>query len=148
MPEAKSSMEWSTVKEFLAMLKDQSESAVTVIRNHLEAKVNQMGIEVTRIEITQQPLQDERIPKRIGDTTGTITLDTIPYENWTSPVKQSPRNNVPYILSWWLTDGKRTIGEIERIVKMEVPQYRECIPAWFTFLEKHGYVEFAAKEEN
>jgi hypothetical protein len=73
-------------------------------------------------------------------------LDTLPAEKWTTPVRTSPRNSVPFILAWWLADGKRTIGEIETLLQVEINRYRECIPAWFTFLEKHGYVYFGDEE--
>jgi hypothetical protein len=145
--DVKSSLEWQSVDECIAMLSAQSESAVAFIRTALESKADTLGLRITAMEVPKAPVQDERIPRRIGETKGTITLDTLPTSEWTTPIKTSPRNNVPYILSWWLADGNRTIGEIEQLLKMEQTRFRECIPAWFTFLEKHGYIEFIGEEK-
>lgn len=67
-------------------------------------------------------------------------------EHWGNPVKRSPRRNVPYILSWWLMDCQRSISDIEDILKMELGEFRECIPVWFDFLQRHGYIVFEADE--
>jgi len=139
-------MEWAHVQELQSVLGGLGASATTLIRSALETRAELLGLSITDLEIEQNIIEDERIPERIGDALGAITLDALPYNEWTTPVKTSPRNNVPFILSWWLTDGERTIGEIQRMLHLEVTRYRECIPAWFTFLEKHSYIAFKNQE--
>jgi hypothetical protein len=134
--------EWVVVQELLGALKNAGESAQTLVRHALENRAGQLGLSFSYPDRLEARIGDERIPIPDGNALGTITLDAIPYEEWTAPVKTSPRNNLPYILSWWLVDEKRTIGEIEDIVRLETDRYRECVPAWFTFLQKHGYIVF------
>ncbi len=139
--------EWSSVKELQAMLKDLGDSAMTLIRNHCFQRCEQLGLRALSLEVPPPPQGDERVPKRTEKAIGAITLDTLPAEQWTSPVKTSPRRNLPFTMAWWLADGQRTVSEIERLLSMELYSYRECIPTWFTFLETHGYVEFVGEEK-
>jgi len=134
--------EWSTITELEAMLKDLCDSGLTLIKQHLIQRCEQMKLRAMSLEVPPAPAGDERVFKRAGNAKGTITLDSLPLEEWASPVKESPRRNLPFILSWWLCDGERTVGEIERLVSMELFRYRECIPAWFNFLEANHYIEF------
>jgi hypothetical protein len=145
--EVTTSPEWPTIQEFIAILRDQQKASISLLRRHLETKTDLLGVPVTSLNVPKAPVEDERIPRRIGDTIGTITLDALPYASWTTPVKTSPRGNVPFIMAWWLADGKRTVGEIEALLKLDIERYRECIPAWFTFLEKHGYIQFGPESE-
>ena len=136
--------EWDCVHELLGALDDDGRSALELIQSYLESRAQLLGSGDSPITPDAPPpaAVDGRIPQRTGKAIGTITLDNIPYSNWTNPIKRSPRMNVPYILSWWLSDGKRTVGEIEELLRLECGRFRECIPAWFSFLEKHGYVVF------
>ena len=133
-------LDWETVTELIGALDDLGKSAQNVIRAHVNVRADELNVPSTKLEVSADAMEDERVPVRIGETMGTITLDSIPFDEWSTPVKTSPRNNLPYILSWWLVDGKRSVGQIQRLLHFEVNRYRECIPAWFTFLEKHGYI--------
>lgn len=133
-------MDWETVTELIAALEDASRSAQNAIRANAKIRADELNVPITKLEVAAEATEDERIPVRIGEALGTIALDTLPFAEWSTPVKTSPRNNLPYILAWWLIDGKRSIGQIQRLLHFEVTRYRECIPAWFNFLEKHGYV--------
>jgi len=133
---------WRPVEELKATLQSLGEAALRLLRKHLEARCEQLNISPEKLQMGELPRRDERIPRRKTEVFGAITLDTLPLEMWTSPVKTSPKNNLPFILSWWLADGKRTIAEIENELTTELRGYRECIPAWFNFLEKNGYIEF------
>ncbi len=141
-PEGQDSEAWLFVQELLGKLSHAGESALSLLRKAIENRAKQLGVAFSPSGKTEKTSSDERIPIPDGSALGTITLDSIPYDQWTTPINRSPRNNVPYILSWWLVDETRTIGEIDNLVRMETDQFRECIPAWFTFLEKNGYVLF------
>ncbi len=140
--------EWDCVHELYGALEDAVESALNLIRSHLDARAEQLGASPEWDELERPAPADERVPLPDGTSLCTITLDSIPYENWGSPVKTAPYSNLPFILSWWLVDGQRTVGEIEQLTRLDIERYRECIPAWFTFLEKHGFVEFEGAEED
>ncbi|MEW6237096.1 MAG: M28 family peptidase [Candidatus Omnitrophota bacterium] len=144
--DAASAPEWDSVHELLGSLNDLGDSALALIRARLEARGAEMGKEASDIQPLEKTVEDERKPKRVEGVIGTIMLDPLPYDQWTTPIKRSPRCNLPFILAWWLADGERTIAEIERLVHLDARGYRECIPAWFTFLEKAGYVKFGVGE--
>ncbi|MDP8246299.1 MAG: hypothetical protein P9L94_19605 [Candidatus Hinthialibacter antarcticus] len=141
-PHAHECPEWNVVRELNYTIGDLTDSAIAAVSAHLQTRAAALEVDFLPEEPIDHSHEDDRIPKRIGETIGAITLDALPYDQWTSPVRRSPRTNAPYTLAWWLANGERPIGEIERLVRLEIPQFRECIPAWFTFLEKHGYVQF------
>lgn len=141
-PQAHESAEWEVVRELNYTLGDLCSAAEAALRAHLSARAAALETEFMPEESLSHSHEDERVPKRIGNAIGAVTLESLPYDKWTSPVRHSPRSNAVYTLAWWLADGTRSIGEIERLVRLETPRFRECIPAWFTFLEKHGYVSF------
>ncbi|MBN2328772.1 MAG: M28 family peptidase [Candidatus Omnitrophica bacterium] len=140
-------LDWETVTELISGIEELGKSARNVIRAHANVRADEMNLPLTKLETAADPVEDDRIPVRIGEALGVITLDSIPFEEWSTPVKTSPRNNLPFILAWWLVDGKRTIGQIQRLLHFDVTRYRECIPAWFTFLEKHGYITIKGEKE-
>lgn len=144
---AEQTLEWESVREAIAALKDLEKASLSLLRAYLNVQAEQLGVPLTMLEAAAEGVEDLRVPTRAGEAVGTITLDGLPLDQWTTPVKDSPRNNVPFILAWWLADGKRTIGEIQRLLHYEIARYRECIPAWFTFLEKNGYVTIQGGEE-
>jgi len=144
---AEQMLEWESVREAISALQDLGKAAMSLLRAYLNVQADQLGVPSTKLEVAAEPAEDKRIPTRVGGTVGTITLDNLPLDRWTTPVKDSPRHNVPFILAWWLADGTRTIGEIQRLLHYEIARYRECIPAWFTFLEKNGYVTWQGGEE-
>ncbi len=141
-PLAHECSEWKVVRELNYTLGDLTDSASAAVSAHLQTRAEVLEVDFLPEEPIDHSHEDDRVPKRIGEAIGAITLDTLPYDKWTSPIRRSPRTNAPYMLAWWLVDGERSIGEIERLVRLEIPQFRECIPAWFTFLDKHGYIKF------
>lgn len=141
-PHAHEYPEWKVVRELNYTIGDLTDAACAAVSAHLQTRAAALEADFLPEEPIDHSHEDGRVPKRIGDAKGAITLDTLPYDQWTSPVRRSPRTNAPYTLTWWLANGERTVGEIERLVRLEIPQFRECIPAWFTFLEKNGYVQF------
>ncbi len=145
---AEDQIDWEAITELCQALNDASETAQKVLRTHVNVRADELNIALPEIEVAKEVVEDERVPIRTGDALGTITLDSLPYEEWTTPVKQSPRSNLPYIMAWWLVDGTRNIGQIQQLIQFETTRYRECIPAWFNFLEKHGYVIIKKDEEN
>lgn len=147
---AMESEEWDVVHELRSALRALGDSYFAVLRTHLDARAAQMGLVYEPKPRRALDDGDARVPRRIGDAKGLITLDALPFKQWTSPVRRSPRASIPFILAWWLIDGKRTVSQIDRLVRLEAPRFRECIPAWFTFLKQHGYIEIDAitKEED
>lgn len=146
--EVEQQVDWETAAELIRALEELGKSAQNVIRAHVDVRADELNVPSDKLEVPAAPVEDERVPVRIGEALGTITLDTLPFADWTTPVKTSPRSSLPYILSWWLIDGQRTIGQIQRLLHFEVTRYRECIPAWFNFLEKHGYVVIRNPKES
>ncbi|MBI1389439.1 MAG: hypothetical protein GC154_13430 [bacterium] len=146
-PAAHNCEEWKVVRELNYTLGDVCDAALAAVGAHLEARAAVLEAEFCAEEPVTRDHEDNRVPIRVIKAPGAVTLDSLPYEEWTSPVKRSPRTNPPFTLSWWLADGNRTIGEIERLVRLEIPQFRECIPAWFNFLEKRGYVRFRKEKD-
>lgn len=144
-PDAKDSAEWKMAQTLLGDLRAAAAMAGRMLLSALHARAASLGIETPSLE-TEKP-RDKRVPLPEGLSLGTITMDSIPPEQWGNPVKWSPRRNVPYILAWWLMDCQRTIGDIEEILELELGSYRECIPVWFDFLERHGLVVFEGGEE-
>lgn len=138
--EIESQVDWESAIALIHGLEGLGKSAIDVIRAHINVRADELNVPAANVVAAENPPEDERVPVRIGEALGTITLDSLPFADWSTPVKTSPRSNLPYILAWWLIDGERTIGQIQRLLHFEAIRYRECIPAWFNFLEKHGYV--------
>lgn len=146
-PEAREATEWDVVDELRRSLREMAETCQRLMRTHLDARASQLGIEFIPKKRRPTDEGDQRVPQRSGETLGYVTLESLPAADWTSPIRRSPRTSLPYMLSWWLVDDKRTIAEIDRLVRLETPRFRECLPAWFNFLERHGYITFEGEEK-
>ncbi|MEA3407989.1 MAG: DUF4910 domain-containing protein [Chloroflexota bacterium] len=87
----------------------------------------------------------DRVPKRL--VPGPITLcdispeDRPVYEQATSG--QNPMWSRPLILALYRVDGKRTVGEIERLVALELGESEVDLLLYFRFLEEHGLIKWA-----
>jgi len=84
------------------------------------------------------------IPKR--KEIGTLMLDGIQVEEW-KEVKENPRWWEPTnwaSASYWWCDGKRNLKEIKELLELEagVPVENFDLIAYYSFLEKYGFVEF------
>ncbi len=136
------SPEWDCVHELMTALNNAVDTAAAVVKARAEARAIELGEDAGDISPKQHASEDERVPHRIVDVVGTVLIDHLPFDQWTAPLKKSPRYNLPYIVSWWLADGERTIGEIERLLQLDVSDYKETIADWFDFLQRHGYISF------
>ncbi len=139
--------EWDIPHMLLTRLNSLQDMVKEMLQSRIQARAEQLGLEIDLSNIQGEVYSDSRIPLPEGITLGTITLDNLPHPEWGNPVKHSPRRNAPFILSWWLMDCQRSISEIEEIVRMELGEFRECIPVWYDFLHRHGYVVFEEEEE-
>jgi hypothetical protein len=146
IPNVKDHPEWDVPHIMLAEYDHLFVTVKEMIQSRIEARAEQLGLEVNLTESRGELYSDSRVPLPEGLTLGTVTLDSIAHQQWGNPVKTSPRRNLPYILSWWLMDCQRTISDIEDILKMELGEFRECIPVWFDFLQRHGYIVFEGDE--
>lgn len=146
IPNVKDHPEWDVPHILLAQFDQLYDTVKEMIQSRIEARAEQLGMEVNLTDIRGELYRDSRVPLPEGLTLGTVTLDDTPHTQWGNPVKRSPRRNLPYILSWWLMDCQRSISDIEDILKMELGEFRECIPVWFDFLQRHGYIVFEGDE--
>jgi hypothetical protein len=71
---------------------------------------------------------------------GTITLDDLPREQ-REGFPAASFWGVPVSALYWC-DGKRTLAEVIRLTELEMGPQTFDFVGYFTFLEKHGYVEF------
>lgn len=146
IPNIKEHPEWDIPHVLLSQLNTLQDAAKEMIQCRIEARAKQLGLEINLSDVRGEMYSDSRIPLPEGITLGTVTLDNLPHPQWGNPVKRSPRRNLPYILAWWLMDCQRSISEIEDILRMELGEFRECIPVWFDFLHRHGYIVFEGEE--
>lgn len=73
---------------------------------------------------------------------GTLPLDDLPHERWEG-YPSGAWAAVPTIALYWC-DGHRSLAEVIRLTQLELGPSKFNFVGYFKFLERHGYVEFAA----
>ena len=84
------------------------------------------------------------MPKRNPEYFTCLALDGVPRDEWQAVgLTHSPRWWGPETCALWWCDGRRTLDEVARRVKLDVGKLPADTVGYFRMLERHGYVELS-----